>query len=211
MFGNKSRNTHRGRYSGGISIYYKKNLEKCVKIIETNQNEIIWLELGKNLFSFDQNVYICCVYIPPNQSTVIDNVNFDFYDELEAGLERYKMKGKCFFLGDFNSRTCAESDVLNFDTYLNNDSYLSNNINIAPRASKDHVIDAYGRRMIGFCQSASLIIANGRLHTDHAVGEYTYHSVNGSSVVDYLLLNVTDIDYISHFCILQPNEFLDQA
>jgi hypothetical protein len=77
--------------------------------------------------------------------------------------------------------------------------------------SRDEVIDNPGKRLIEFCQSTSYIIGNSRLHNDQGIGEYTFHSPLGSSVVDYLLLHIDDFDCISEFKIIPPNEFSDHS
>ena len=46
LFGNKSRDTQKGRYSGGISLYYKQQLDKYVNITETHQFK--WDNLGRS-------------------------------------------------------------------------------------------------------------------------------------------------------------------
>ncbi|KAH3844107.1 hypothetical protein DPMN_086359 [Dreissena polymorpha] len=91
------------------------------------------------------------------------------------------------------------------------DEELSNRVYIPPRASKDHVIDTNGKRLSELCQSTSFIIGNGRLHDDLNVGEFTFHSHRGSSLVDYLLLEPKDIFLVSNFKILQPNELSDHS
>ena len=40
------------------------------------------------------------------------------------GLERYKGLGKVFLTGDFNARCSTENDRLDFDMYIDNDSYF---------------------------------------------------------------------------------------
>ena len=42
-------------------------------------------------------------------------------------------------------------------------------------------------------------------------GDHTFHAFNGSSVVEYLLLSPRDLHYVSHFCIIQPNECSDHS
>ena len=79
------------------------------------------------------------------------------------------------------------------------------------RVSHDRVIDQAGSRLIDFCKISSLLIGNGRLYSDAGVGEYTYHSMNGSSVVDYLLLDYNEFGCFTHFCILLPNSFPDHC
>jgi len=112
---------------------------------------------------------------------------WDLFDELEKGLENYKTKGKCFFIGDFNSRTAELSDILDFDMYIDHDDQLSNNVNIIPRVFKDNVTYGYGKYCTIVCQSTALVIGNWRFHTDLGAGDYNFHSHNGSSKVNYFL------------------------
>ena len=114
-------------------------------------------------------------------------------------------------MGDFNARTSNLADTLNYDAFLDHDNQLSYIENIMTRVSHDHVIDQAGSRLIDFCKTSSLLIDNGRLYYDAGIGEYTYHSMNGSSVVDYLLLDYNDLDCSTHFCILLPNSFSDRC
>ena len=44
-------------------------------------------------------------------------------------------------------------------------------------------------------------IANGRLHHDPDIGNFTYCAQSGLSVVDYLLLHPSDIHTISEFTV----------
>jgi hypothetical protein len=152
---------------------------------------------------------LCCTYITPNSSTVINTDNFSFFDEIESGLEKYKLLGKCFILGDLNSRTSNQSEILSYDNYIDQENGLSCNVEIPPRVSKDKLIDSLGRRLIEFCQTTSYIICNGRLHRDANIGESTFCSINGSSVVDYLLIHMNDLNCISDFSVAEPNEFSD--
>ena len=78
LFGNKSKNTKKGRFSGGISIYFKSCLSTHVKIVEKEQSGLIWLKINGNIFKFNDDVYICNVYISPNNSKVINTDDFDF-------------------------------------------------------------------------------------------------------------------------------------
>ena len=45
LYGNKAENTKKGRFSGGISIYYKNNLKNHIQIIEKDQCGIIWFKM----------------------------------------------------------------------------------------------------------------------------------------------------------------------
>lgn len=123
VYGNKTRNVRKGRYSGGITVYYRHELNNCITVLEKNQNGIIWLELCKDLFNFAENVYLCCTYIPPSNSTVIDSGNFDFFVEIESGIDKYKSKGKIFVFGDLNCRTSNVNEILDYDPYIDRDTY----------------------------------------------------------------------------------------
>ena len=65
--------------------------------------------------------------------------------------------------------------------------------------------------MIDLCKSTSLRIANGRLHDDKGVGNYTYCNKQGASVIDYLLLRASDFYCIDKFKIESFNEWSDHA
>ena len=63
IYGNKTRNTSRGRCSGGISFYYRHELRQYIKIVQKEQCGIIWVKLFAVLFPFEQDVFICHIYI----------------------------------------------------------------------------------------------------------------------------------------------------
>ena len=56
-----------------------------------------------------------------------------------------------------------------------------------------------------------LLIANGRLLNDRKIGKLTFCSHRGQSTLDYLLLNYEDFDTLTHFEILDFNEYSDHA
>lgn len=79
IYGNKSPNTKRGRFSGGISVYYKLGLKNRIKIVKKNLYGILWMKLDSDLFEFRENVYFCNVYNIPRTSTVVNEDTFDFF------------------------------------------------------------------------------------------------------------------------------------
>ena len=64
IYGNKTKNTKKGRFSGGITFYFNSNIKQYVKIVEKHNFGIICVKLSANLFDFNTDVYICDVYIP---------------------------------------------------------------------------------------------------------------------------------------------------
>lgn len=102
--GNKSKRSSRGRCSGGISVYYKTDLKIHISIVEKQQCGIIWIKLSSVLFPFNDDVYICHVYIPPTTSNLHKTMDNDLYDQLEIGIIKYNNLGQTFLTGDWNSR-----------------------------------------------------------------------------------------------------------
>lgn len=135
-----------------------------------------------------------CIYTPAN-SKLRKNDEFDIFETIEQGIIKYKVDGKIFLTGDWNSRTSNLSDLLDYDKNLDDEQTFSNyfDLQLNPRVNSDHVVDSSGRRLLLLCQMSNLIIANGRLHHDKNIGNFTYCSQTGLSTVDYLLLHPNDI------------------
>lgn len=211
IYGNKSKNIRKGRFSGGISFYYRSNLKKHVKIVEKNDYGILWVKISAELFDFEEDVYICHTYIPPIDSKVLNYANFDFFEQIELDIIKYTDLGKVFVTGDLNSRTSDFPDCIEFDKYLDENLTFVNTRDIPIRVNKDHVIDYYGRRLLETCQTTGLLIANGRLLGDRHRGHFTFCSGRGLSTVDYLLLDSCDFETLLYFEVKDFNEFSDHA
>lgn len=209
--GNKARNTTKGRYSGGIAFYYRSELKQYVNVLHKNQAGILWIKVSSELFPFDQDVYICHIYVPPNDSRVSSSSNIDLYDQLEQDIIKYNNLGKIYISGDLNAHTSTSSDYFEYDKFLDQNLIFLNTLDIPQRANSDRILDYYGRYLLELCQCTGLLIANGRLHNDRNNGKFTFCSHQGQSTVDYLLFNFCDFDTLSHFEILQFNEFSDHA
>ena len=212
LFGNKSAGAKKGRFSGGISLYYKNCLNGKIKVLEKSKTGIKWIKISKDIFFFDEDVYIGVTYIPPSGSKVLNSQDIDIFEQLELDIAKYKQFGqKVFLLGDMNSRSANESDCLDFDRYLDDEDTFLNDIILQPRVDSDHVLDTHGRRLLLLCQTSGLFIANGRVHEDRSIGAHTFMSLNGMSTVDYLIANPSDLKSLSNFKILNFNEFSDHA
>ena len=185
----------KGRYSVGLSIYYKNCLKDKIQVVEKNQAGIIWFKILKDIFSFNQDVYICATYIPLSGSKVSRSKDIDIFEQLELDVFNYRNLGKIFLTGDFNCRTANEPDYLDFDRYRDDEDNFINKFVLQPRVNQDHVVDSHGRKLLLLCQSSALLMANGRVHDDCNNATHTYMSRNGLSVVDYVLANSSDLEY----------------
>ena len=150
VFAQKSRGAKCGRSSGGVSVYFKSNLKQYISVVDKSDCGIIWLKIDQSILEFDEDAYICYIYVREPKSQVLRHEEIDYYEILEHNIEKFKNLGKVFVTGDFNSRTgeCSALDYLTFDTYLDvglND-YI--NIEIPPRVSRDSILDNNGRRLL---------------------------------------------------------------
>ena len=76
-------------------MYYRQCYTDKIKLIEQHQSGIIWIKILGDLFTHDQDIFLCHVYIPPVSSKLRKNEDFDFYEALENGIINYKLQGKC--------------------------------------------------------------------------------------------------------------------
>ena len=195
VFGQKRTGVKKGRLSGGLSVYFKTELKKNISVIETNKSGILWLKLNKTLLSSNNDLYICHVDIPPPGSKVLLDKDFDFFEEIEKGIEKYNKLGNTFITGDFNSRIAQLPDLLPYDKYLDGDDDDNNDDddddhddddddddgkfhfnNLIQCNNRDNVIDNYGRKLVALCKSTDHMIAIGRLCND-LDGNFTFLSV----------------------------------
>ena len=118
-----------------------------ISVIETNNFGVIWLKINHTILSSNNDLYLCHVSIPPPGSKVLIDKDFDFFEEIEKGIEKLNRLGDTFITGDFNSRTAQLSDILLFDKYLDDDDDDTNISykNTKMRRTKDHVIDNNGK------------------------------------------------------------------
>jgi len=115
-------------------------------------------------------------------------------------------------LGDLNSRTGTRQDCILHDSVNN----IIDDICYIPdttlvRASRDKTCNNFGVKLLDLCKSTCLRIVNGRLCDDNNVGEYTYTSSQGASVIDYALTKECLFNNIHSFKIGNPNEWSDHS
>ena len=94
-------------------------------------------------------------------------------------------------LGDFNGRTGEEKDYIELDDNIYTpvpDSYRTYEP-VPSRCNSDQgKVCENGKRLIELCKSSDFVILNGRKIGD-TIGNRTCFKYNGSSVVDYAIVN----------------------
>ena len=92
LFTNPSRKHHKkknGRSSRGIALGFKTNLKQGIKFILGREN-FIWIKLEKDFFNMDQSIFLCAIYIPPQDSPYFDP---DIFNDLEKDLTKFSAEG----------------------------------------------------------------------------------------------------------------------
>lgn len=172
--------------SGGISVFIKDYIKHKIKILPRSDSNIIWLHV-KNEF-MGQDVFIGCIYIPPEHSSFGKDFTNDIWHQLESDIEELSTKGSIILCGDMNSRTGEICDFIQCDSDNNRyplpDNYCFDNFR--NRQSYDKVILKQGRRLVNACINNNLYILNGRTLGD-VHGNYTCFTYNGCSTVDYII------------------------
>ena len=110
---------------------------------------------------------------------------------------KFQKKGKVIVQGDFNARTNVINDIVTADKY--DTSFIENPvIDMPTRNSEDKDLDHRGKELIELCKSLGLVVLNGRKIGD-LFGKYTSLQWNGSSVVDYVLVDQSIFSAIRFF------------
>ena len=79
---------------------------------------------------------------------------------------------------------------------------------IPQRCSQDKsTLNKHGKDLLRLCQTANLVICNGRTGKDKNAGNYTCFTARRKSVVDYLISCLPGLQYITNFLVdtLRPD------
>ena len=192
-----------GAVRGGIGIFLKKELKKYVKIrSDLSCENFMWCKVKKEYLGYHDDLYICVVYIPPEYSTREIREKNDHFKTLKETTSKIDSKN-IILLGDFNSRTQTLEDTL---TKTKGDDSLPIQFYskvTSKRSNQDLMKNKYGQKLIEYCISTGLYIANGRTLGD-LQGKMTCFQTNGSSTVDYGIVSENMNRNILKFQVLDP-------
>ena len=205
------------RGHGGICLFVQNDIYEGVEVMEKISEGFLWLKFDKTFFTMQDDLYICFCYISPKDSIYFKNVDSDLFDLLEKGIRYYSDFGNIAIIGDLNARTASLSDESvnceGIDKYI--DSLSGANFSetdvVGRRFSLDKKSDSSGVRLLSICKEAGLRIVNGRLGADKGQGNFTYQSVLGNSVIDYVLLQPECFENVTQFIVHDIFTFSDHA
>ena len=201
--------------SGGISVFIKEKYRSRVKFLPRNNSDIAWLHIAhpSNTSKIKSDVYLGCVYIPPDNSSFGKSYTHQIWDSLEHDCEEFTSKGQVILCGDFNARTGNCVDFISMDSE-NNYYQLPTDYQFdkaTERLSMDEKrVNKSGRRLISACIDNNICVLNGRTLGD-LEGHYTCHSPQGSSVVDYFLCTQQWLRYVLGMKVLNLTQYSDHC
>ena len=207
-----TRKYKKGRYSGGIILYYHKRLENSIKLVKKT-NHCIWIKLDKAFFQTDKDIYLALIYIRPYNS---NNDCEENYHDLSRDIACFSNYGEIFLMGDMNARTGNSDDYVRDDSFFpGNDSALLPDNYICDldieRYNNDTTLNKPGKLLLEICIESKLRILNGRSIGD-SVGNFTFlDSSGGCSVIDYMIVSESLYDRIIYFNVLPPMEESDHC
>ena len=102
----------KGRISGGIFIYYKKELQNNLAFLEKSSENILWVKIAKGYLHADKDVYLAGVYNSPKHSNYTKENNCNVIDILREQLSKFSSSDIIFIGGDFNSRVGTRDDLI---------------------------------------------------------------------------------------------------
>lgn len=59
---------HKKSNSGRIVVFIKDSLHKGIQLALSDSDGIMWFKLDKDFFSFEEDLYLCCAYLPHEKS-----------------------------------------------------------------------------------------------------------------------------------------------
>ena len=73
------RTNHSAHLSAGIALLYNDKLQEHITIMNKSKNSL-WCKFSKNILNSNNDLFLCGIYIPPDNSKYFEN---SIFDELE--------------------------------------------------------------------------------------------------------------------------------
>ena len=206
-----NRNNPEGAARGGVGIFIRHEIKKYIKIRPDISNEnFLWCKINKEYTGYHDDLFICITYIPPEGSTREKRINIDHFKIMQETTAKIK-SDNIILIGDFNARTAQKVDTLTQDSFHQDDLPINFYSKIeTDRNNKDKVVNKYGKNLCDYCIATQSYIANGRTIGD-LQGNMTCFEENGTSAVDYAIVNENLYNSIKMFQVLDPSTGSDHS
>ena len=198
--------SHQGRRSGGVVVMIKKELEKYIKEIQTDCENLVVVRIKRHLLGTAKDLLYISAYIPPYGSPFYEQTDSNCHIlEVERAISDLLVRNVDVHIlcnGDFNART-GNTQIQNTTHAHTNtpDVFDKTEYFTQNRASDDLTVNDFGKKLLDMCACLNLKLLNGCQEFQES-GGFTYLSVHGYSVVDYFMAS---FDFTNCFedCIVQ--------
>ena len=113
----------------------------------------------------------------------------ELFSNIEADIALLHRKGYIVLTGDFNARTGEENDfIMDESGKFIRGGDIPPPPNLTKRQNFDNIVNDHGKQLLDLCKTCDLRILNGR-STGDTLGKFTYHSINGVSTVEYIIVS----------------------
>jgi len=197
------------RNSGGVVIMFRNKFSKGVTKLSIGHPDILWCKLDRNFFGLERDLYVGCAYFSPENSSSIKMENNLVFETLQEDISKFSNQGDVLLLGDLNARTASLQESFIHDDCLSHE-FLDVREDIQARSSCDKGVNRYGNQLLDLCSAANLVILNGRVPGDLS-GKLTCHKYNGSSLVDYYIVNSEFLSKIQYLKVNDLSVFSDHC
>ena len=103
VYAQKSLGVKTGRFSGGVSVYFRSSLKLYTSVVHASNDGLIWIKIDKHFLLSDRDAYICYVYVRDKNSKVLREEEIDYFEILQSDISKYSLLGDVFVAGDFNT------------------------------------------------------------------------------------------------------------
>ena len=137
--------------SRGFSVYIRDEIPIGISVIHGETPDLFWVEMNKQFFHLEENIYIGFVYISPINSNINDSEH-TAYEFLEKDISKLSLKSSILLLGDFNTRVSTMSDFIINDDGKHTpvpDTYISDeDERLDVRRSENTTVNEYGKKIM---------------------------------------------------------------
>ena len=194
-----------GRLSGGVVVLIKKALAKNARRLSTSVDNVVAFRLQTSNL---KDTIILCTYIPPIESPYYHDreatSNWSLIEDLIITFQNKYPQAVLLLCGDMNAR------IGKWDLHLDEEENSIGRSNsfgatcacaaLTNRQSQDDKVNKFGKILINMCKIHHIRILNGCSEGDR-IGQYTYISTQGSSVIDYGLVVAQQLPYRIEFTV----------
>ena len=194
-YGKNRDNVINQRGSGGVGILVNRQLFQKFHVEDHYVSDgIIGLKLTNKITK--EIILTYCVYLSPDSSKYgkdnevkLNNLALDIYGQSESD--------NVIIFGDFNARLGNRDDTLSFD-------------GIGPRRILDKISNSQGDKLLNFVHDIRGVIVNGRISPEYD-GFTSIASHKGNAVVDYFIVQQSDIGAITRMRVLSCTELIENG